>query len=307
MRTSIPILRALAILLILGLAPGCGAPGPRSAPPAEGHAATPHRIVSLVPAVTQMLFTIGAGPRVVGVSTFDRFPPEVVNLPKVGGLLDPNIETIVRLRPDLVAIDASQEELGGKLAALQIPAFAYSHPGLADVTRTIRDLGNQLGLRAEAERAANSITSRLDDIRRRVAGRPRPTTLIVFGREPSSLRDIYASGSVGFLADIFNLAGGENVLAGMHRESLQVTTETILGARPEVIVELQPGDGRTRERQADEAWQTLASVPAVRNHRVYVLVGDEFVVPGPRVVEAAERIARVLHPEAFEQAGGRLP
>jgi iron complex transport system substrate-binding protein len=301
MRTSVPILRALAVALILGLAAGCGAPGPPSAPPAEGHAATPQRIVSLVPAVTQMLFAIGAGPRVVGVSTFDRFPPDVERLPKVGGLLDPNIETIVRLRPDLVAIDASQAELKAKLAALQMPAFTYSHPGLSDVTRTIRELGERLGLPGDADRVAESVTASLGEIHRRVAGRPRPTTLIVFGREPSSLRDIYASGSVGFLADIFDLAGAENVLASVHRESLQVTTETILGARPEVIVELQPGDGRTRERQADEAWQALASVPAVRNHRVYVLVGDEFVVPGPRVVEAAERIARVVHPEAFEQ------
>jgi iron complex transport system substrate-binding protein len=240
-------MRRLALLIVLALPIACGSPRPAPAPARglRGRAA-PRRIVSLVPAVTQMLFAIGAGPRVVGVSSFDRFPPEVELLPKVGGLLDPNIETIMRLEPDLVVIDASQEEVRAKLDALHIPAFAYSHPRLADVTRTIRELGATLGVRDESDRVAGAITSRLDAVRARVAGRPRPRTLIVFGREPSSLRNIYASGGVGFLADIFDVAGGRNVFRDVGRESLQVSTETILAARPEVIVELQPGDGRAR-------------------------------------------------------------
>jgi iron complex transport system substrate-binding protein len=288
---------ALAVLLAIGCRSG---PRP-SDEPAEGSraGAAPQRIVSLVPAVTEMLFAIGAGPRVVGVSTFDHFPPQVARLPKVGALLDPNLEVIVRLKPDLVAADASQSETLERLEGMQIRTFVYSHPGLSDITKTMRDLGALLDLRAEADRAATTLESRLQAIRVRIGSRRRPKTLLVFGREPSSLRSIYASGGVGFLADILDIAGGRNVFATVRRESLQATTEAILAAAPEVIVELQPGDGQGAERQAETAWQALPAVPAVARRRVYVLVGDEFVVPGPRVAEAAERMARVLHPEAF--------
>jgi iron complex transport system substrate-binding protein len=191
---------------------------------------------------------------------------------------------------------------------MRIPVMTYSHPGLSDIMKTIRELGARLGLEVPAGRVAAVMESRLDRVRAGVAGRPRPSALIVFGREPASLRGIYASGGVGFLADIVDVAGGRNVFADIRRESLQAGTEIILAARPEVIVELQPGEGGAGIRQAESAWQALASVPAVANRRVYVLVGDEFVVPGPRVAEAAERIARLLHPDAsWEGAAGATP
>jgi len=300
----------VGLAIVAGLVAGCQA-GPQPAtrasrqPPSPS---TPQRIVSLVPAGTQMLFAIGAGPRVVGVSSFDRDPAEVRRLPKVGALLDPSTEQIVRLRPDLVVIDASQVEVRDTLTGMRIPVMTYSHPGLSDIMKTIRELGARLGLEVPAGRVAAVMESRLDRVRAGVAGRPRPSALIVFGREPASLRGIYASGGVGFLADIVDVAGGRNVFADIRRESLQAGTEIILAARPEVIVELQPGEGGAGIRQAESAWQALASVPAVANRRVYVLVGDEFVVPGPRVAEAAERIARLLHPDAsWEGAAGATP
>jgi iron complex transport system substrate-binding protein len=121
----------------------------------------------------------------------------------------------------------------------------------------------------------------------------------VFGREPGALRAIDASGGVGFLADIIELAGGENVLAGVRRESLRVGTEEILAARPDIIIDLHYGrtlapDDIDRERAA---WQSLSSVPAVRDGRVALLVGNEFVVPGPRLAGAAEAIADIIHPQ----------
>jgi iron complex transport system substrate-binding protein len=115
------------------------------------------------------------------------------------------------------------------------------------------------------------------------------------------LRNIYASGGIGFLNDVLEVAGGTNLFANVRRESLQVTTETILSSAPDVILELRYGAAFTREQiERDRAsWNVLASVPAVRHGRVYELVGDELVVPGPRVVDTAERMARVLHPEVF--------
>ena len=154
----------------------------------------------------------------------------------------------------------------------------------------------------EADAAAGRIEARLADVRRRVEGRPRPRTLLVFGREPGSLRRIDASGGYGFLHDMLELAGGTDVLSDLKRQSVEMSTEMVLARAPEVIIELQYGDSPRRQQIDAElrVWNALPSVPAVRSKQVHLLVGDEFVVPGPRIVLAAERFARVLHPEAFK-------
>lgn len=261
----------------------------------------PARIISLIPAVTEMLFAIGAGDRVVAVSSFDTYPPEVRDLARVGALLDPDLERILSLRPDLVAIYGSQVDLARQLERAGIATFAYRHGGLADVTATIRDLGRRTGHAAQADRVAAEIESRLDGIRRRVAGRSRPRTLLVFGREAQALRGVYASGGVGFLNDMLVAAGGENVFADVGRESVQATAELILARRPEVILEIRadplPADRRTAEL---DVWRRLPSLPAVRTNRIYFIGDPRTVVPGPRVAEGTELVARVLHPEAFE-------
>lgn len=276
------------------------APAPSHGPGTTA-AAGPRRIISLVPAVTEMLFAIGGGPRVVGVSSFDTYPPEVKALPKVGGLLDPDLERIISLRPDLVIVSESHTDLRVQLTNAGIATFPHALGNLDNVTRTIRALGKATGLEWQAALVAQTIESRLDAVRRRVATRPRPSTLLVFGRAPGSMREINVSGGIGFLHDLLELAGGANVFGGIRREGLQATTEMILSAAPAVIIELRYGRPITpaeidRERGS---WNTLSAVPAVRAGRVYLLVGDELVVPGPRVADTAERMASVLHPQAF--------
>jgi iron complex transport system substrate-binding protein len=268
-----------------------------------GLAQPPARIVSLVPAVTEMLFGIGAGELVVGVSSFDRHPPEVGALPRVGGLLDPDVERVMSLRPDLVVVYATQQELRGQLTRAGIEAFPYRHgSGLAAIAGTIRTLGALADRRDGAEALASRIEQRLAAVSARVGGRPRPRTLMVFDRQPSSLRGIYASGGVGFLHDMLETAGGLNVFADVDRESVQLNLETLISRAPEVIVELQiTGDiGPEATSREAAAWSQLPTIPAVRDGRVYLLSGDAFVVPGPRIAESTERLARALHPEAFD-------
>lgn len=261
----------------------------------------PRRIVSLVPAVTEMLFAIGAGDRVTGVSSFDRFPPEVRSLPKVGGLLDPDLEAIIRLRPDLVVTYRTQTDLRTQLDRLGLRQYAYAHGGMAQIAGTMRELGRMLGLERGAAEAAARIDAYLDRIERRVAGRPRPRTLLVFGREAGTLRNIYAAGGTGFLHDMLDIAGGSNVLADVRRENVQVSTELVLVRAPDVIIELESDEaaGPDRAERARSVWGRLASVPAVRTGRIHVLIGQEFVIAGPRVGEATEELARALHPGAF--------
>jgi iron complex transport system substrate-binding protein len=277
-----------------------------TAKPAGGVAqpatAAPGRIVSLIPATTEMLFSMGAEERLAAVGAYDRFPPEVERLPRVGGVLDPNVEKILSMKPDLVIVYRTQDTLRRQLERAGIPMFVYEHRGLPDIAETMRAIGARIGFAAAADAAASRMQKQLADVRARVRGRPRPRTLLIFGREPGSLRRIDASGGYGFLHDVLELAGGSDVLADFKRQSVQMSTEMILSRAPDVIIELQYGDpARRKQLDADlRVWDALPSVPAVKNRRVHLLVGDEFVVPGPRIALAAERFARALHPDTFK-------
>ena len=139
------------------------------------------RIVSLVPALTEMLFAVGAGSQVVGVSSYDDFPPEVQSRPRVGALLDPDVERILSLKPDLVLMYASQTDLQGQFARAGIRVYSYRHGGIGNVLQTIRELGALTGHKVEGDRVTAQLQSRLDAVRTRVRGRPRPRTMLVMG------------------------------------------------------------------------------------------------------------------------------
>jgi iron complex transport system substrate-binding protein len=267
--------------------------------PASGQ--TARRIVSLVPNVTEMLFAIGAGPQVVGVSTYDDFPAETGTLPRVGALLDPDTERIFSLRPDLVIVYGSQAELEAQFARAGIRVFAYRHSGVANALQTIRDVGRLTGHATDAERVARDLSAQLDAIRARVRAQPRPRTMLVIGRDSGALRGVYVSGGVGFLHELLDIAGGDDLFGDIKRESVQPSNETMIVRAPDVIIELRAGtEPQAGTLQRERAvWNLLASVPAVRNNRVHLLYGGYLLSAGPRLARAADTLARVLHPGAF--------
>jgi cobalamin transport system substrate-binding protein len=263
--------------------------------------ARPERIVSLIPAVTEMIYAMGDGARVAAVSNYDHFPADVARLPRVGGLLDPSVERILAITPDLVIVYATQKELIERLDRAGIPYFSYQHKALPDIMTTIRAIGSRIGSSSQADSVASGMERSLGEIRAKAANLPRPATLLVFERDPASLRNVFASGGYGFLHDMLEIAGGRNVFADVKKQAVQASTEMIIASRPDVIIELLYGDSLKNANIATElrAWDTLASVPAVRAHRVLALTGDEFVVPGPRVVDATRKLARAIHPDVF--------
>jgi iron complex transport system substrate-binding protein len=291
--------RLIVVLVVAALA--VAACGGGATPPERG---TPRRIVSLVPPVTEMLFAIGAGAQVVGVSSYDHFPAEVESLPKVGALIDPDTERIFSLRPDLVVVYGSQSEVEARFKKAGIQTFNYRH-GTADAILGTLDiitaLGAATGHEAEAREVVVRVTSELDSVRRRVAGLDRPKTLLVIGRQPGTLQGMYAAGGVGFLNEMLEVAGGQNVFEDVERESVQPSTETLLRRAPEVLLELRANAPAGDYPGSDvEVWKTLASIPAVRDERVHLVLGDHVVVPGPRLAQGAEAMAKALHPDAFK-------
>ena len=282
-KKSLVVLLAVLAILVPGFSP------------AQSY---PQRIISLIPSTTEMLFAIGAGPRVIGVGNFDKYPPEALTRTKVGGLIDPDVERIFSLKPDLVVVYGTQNDLRTQLGRAGIPMFEYQHAGLPDITATIRQLGTRIGNIKESNAVADSIESEIADVRKRVAGRPRPRTLLVFGRDAETLRGIYASGAVGFLHDMLEVAGGTNVFSDIARQSIQTTSELAVARAPEVIIEIGVDTSSSAGRNL-RAWDSLPSVPAVRNKRIYQLRGDGMMNPGPRISASVRRVAEVLHPDAF--------
>lgn len=260
------------------------------------------RIVSIVPAVTEMLFAIGAGPQVVGVSSFDEFPPQVNALPKVGALLDPDVERILSLRPDLVISYGSQTDFQGQLGRAGVQVFNYRHAGLSGIFDTVRRLGPAVGRQDDATRLVRSLEAHLTRVVTAVRGKGKPRVALIFERDPGSLRGIYVSGGRGFLHEMLEIAGGANAFADVDREAVQPSTETLLARAPDVIIELRASGMLSGVGSADverQAFAPLAAIPAVRNNRIHFLSGDYLLVPGPRVGDATEAFARAIHPDAF--------
>jgi iron complex transport system substrate-binding protein len=274
----------------------------RTAPLQTSTGGPARRVISLVPNVTEMLFAVGAGSQVVGVSSYDDFPPETKALPRVGALLDPDTERILSLRPDLVVVYGLQSELERQFTRAGIRVYAYRHGGIDSVLQAIRDLGRLTGHPADGDRVIREVRSQLDAVGMRVRGQRRPRTMLVIGRDAGALRGVYASGGVGFLHELLDVAGGEDVFGDIKREAVQPSNETMIVRAPEVIIELHsgeqpPADALQKERVA---WNLLASVPAVRAGRVHLLYGGFLVAAGPRIGRAADTLARVLHPDAFK-------
>jgi len=270
---------------------------PQQPPPLPQH---PQRIISLAPSITETLFALGLGDRVVGVTRYCVYPPEVRLKPKLGGLMDPNFEAVVALRPDLVITTEGADQHDQAFAKLRLPLVIVCHKDLDGILASITTLGRAGGAAARAERLVADLRARRARVRRKTAGRGRPRVLFSVDRTPGTghIEDAYVAGADGQFDRMIEIAGGQNAYTGRVRFPV-VSSEGILHINPQVIVDLAsrlaPGMSRAAVR-AD--WNALAGVEAVVHNRVYVLDDDYVSVPGPRVILFVEKLARLIHPEA---------
>jgi ABC-type Fe3+-hydroxamate transport system substrate-binding protein len=259
----------------------------------------PARIVSTSPSITETLFALDLGERVVGVSTFCRFPPEAAKLPKVGTFLKPDAESIAQLRPDLVFVHEMENGIDRRLASLRIPFVIVGHGPLTAVFSTIRQISTAARVPERGDRLVADIERRLAVIRKG-ALQTQPRVLFVIGRRPGMLADLVAVGPGSYVNDLIGLAGGRNVLdIPGQPEYPRISMETVLRVDPDVIVDtVDMGD--TEEERGEHAvtnarlWSAYPTLAAVKAGHLYAATTDALVVPGPRVVEAAEWLAGLL-------------
>jgi len=263
-------------------------------------AAPPRRIVSLVPGVTEMVFAIGAEDRLVGVTDFCDFPAAARKKRSVGGMLAPSLETLVALQPDLVvATDSGNTgETRIQLERLRLPVYLVSPRGVADVLRTMEQLGVLTGQTARAAEVVAGLERRVRAVAERVAARPRPRVLYVVWPEP-----LIVPGRGAAVTELIDLAGGASVTANAGEGYPRWSVESAVAGAPEVIVLARHGAGIGPVSR--EKWERFAGLPAIRAGRIHNVDGDLFHRFGPRVVDALEILARLVHPEAFAGAALR--
>lgn len=261
-------------------------------------ASDPRRIVSTSPTVTETLFALGLGDRVVGVSRYCRYPPAVTALPKIGTFLRPDAELIARLTPDLVVMHESHTTTAERLKALSIRYITVERGTLASVFSNIRDIGAAAGVTDRATALVRDLEQQLAGVRKSVAGRPPRRVLIVVGRRTGMLTDIVAAGPGTYLHELIGIAGGVNVIDDPKLpEYPRISLETVIRLKPDAIIDAADmGDeiDAARIRATEVMWSTqpLVKAAGIRVHGV----GDQtFVTPGPRVIDVARRLARLVH------------
>ncbi len=268
---------------------------------ARATATGPSRIVSTSPSITETLFALGLGDRVVGVSTFCRYPEAVKALPKVGTFLKPQAEVIARLQPELVIVHGGPHDVARQLSMLSIRTISVDRGTLPSVYSTIRAIASAADVSDRGDRLVAELQQRLDRVRAAVAARPRRKVLVIVGRRPGTLGDLVAVGRDSYLHDLVRIAGGRNVLGGDGLpEYPTVSMETVIRLAPDVIVDAgDMGDTAEERRRRESAtlglWSGQTMVAAAARHEVHVVMSDAFVVPGPRVVEVAETLAAWIH------------
>lgn len=262
--------------------------------------APPARVISLVPSVTEILFTIGAQDRLVGVTDFCDYPAEARRKPSVGGMLAPSLEGMVALRPDLVVATTAgnRHETFDQLARLKIPVFVVNPITVADVLDLLSRLGRLTDRGDAADHAVAALRERIRAVSARVASRPRPRVLYVLWPDPLI---VPARGAL--VSELITLAGGDSVTADGGSGYPRYSMEAALARNPEVIILASHGSEKSPLMRAK--WERFTQVPAISAGRLHTIDGNLMHRYGPRMVDGLEALARLIHPEAFDKAALR--
>lgn len=260
----------------------------------------PQRIVSLAPSITETLYALGLADRLVGDTDYCDYPLEARAKPHVGAMLNPNLEKIVALKPDLVlgTDEANRRETADQLARLGIPLYGLTARTLEGTIQSIEDLGRKLGGEEPTQKLVARLRERVEAVEKRVQGRHQPKVLFVVWYRP-----LITAGKQTFIADVIRRADGISISDDLKGEWPHMSLEEVLKRDPDVILfpkteAFAPG---LEEFQKLPAWREL---PAVKNHRMY-FVSETIMRPSPRLVDALEELADILHPETKPQ--GKVP
>lgn len=263
----------------------------------------PQRIISMAPAITETLFVMGAGERVVGVTTFCQWPQEACSLPRVGGMLNPNLESWIALQPDLIILQKDSRKLIGHARRLGIPTLAVNMTRLENIFEAFKRIGQALGDPASARNLTDRIQAGMAAIRARRNGISDKRVLLLIADSSDPGRDLYAVGPSTFLGELLEAAGGRNLLTDPLAKYPRLSKEFLIRESPEIIIEAGPKARLDKQALARRMrqWKKFPTVTAVRQNRIHFIGADYVLIPGPRLLNIVERFARAIHPDLFKE------
>ncbi len=290
-----------ALLLVLSVAAaGCGGGSARHEPGVPAKAPGDWRIICGTPALAELVFALGAGDRVVGVSDYTVWPPEALGKPRIGGWVNPDRERLTVLEPDVILTQGVHDRLASYARDMGIHFQSVPLERFADILEQMETIGTLLGMTANGQTLRARVEAELEAVRSAVADAPPRRVVVLFARPEGDMATLTAIGPGTFLNDLIELAGGVNIFRDARGDFPQISKEALLRRQPEVIIELhsEPMTDTRRGRVIDD-WQTFSILPAVRDERVVLLTDDFLLIPGPRMARTAEQFARAVHPECF--------
>jgi iron complex transport system substrate-binding protein len=254
----------------------------------------PQRIVSLAPNITEILFELGLGDRVIAVSDDSDYPEQTKELKKIGAFFRPNTEAVIECQPDLVITlwFLEQRSVADSLKRLGYNVLTVELQRLEQLSAAIEEIGKATGTETAAEKLIEKIDAQLGHIEKKYDSPTRPRVLWVVQDEP-----VRVAGQKTFINELIELAGGQNAIGPTLMQYPQTGSENIFTSKAEVIIHsaMSKNDIIKEQRAAEEFWQKYPLLPAVKNKRIYVVDPDTTLRLGPRLPEGVELIAELLH------------
>lgn len=249
----------------------------------------PHRIICLVPSITDSVFSLGAGDDVVAISDYVQYPAEARKKPSVGSISDPSLETILALHPDLVLgmPNANGQSVLDHLRQLNIPVYLVDPHGVAGILHSITSLGQAIHREKESSVVVSRLTQRIAAVRASVRDKP-----VVNVFMPVSYDPVITIGKGAFITEIIALAGGHSITDDIHQEWPQISMETVVARAPSALLMMRGGKTTIESLRDRPGWSVL---PAVRSNRVYY-VDKRVDFPSPIAIDALEDLAKQFHP-----------
>lgn len=268
-------------------------------------AAQPRRIISTAPSITETLFALGVGNRVVGDTIYCRYPPEAQKITKIGTWLQPSTEAILALRPDLVIVQKTAAQSRGAFEKLGVNLLEVRFDSIADIFESIDRIGAATGASERANALHKSIEQQLAAVRNKVARLPRTSVLFLVGRTPGTLEAMIAAGPRTYINEAIEAAGARNIFESAAMSYAKISPEEIVARSPQVIIDASHGADSLNMSEAERKaqitlWRRYPTVSAVKNGRVFPVHSEIFLVPGPRVADMVRELVKLVHPEAAE-------
>jgi len=238
---------------------------------------------------------------VIAVTDFCKYPEEACHLPSIGGMLNPNMETIVSLTPDLIIHQSGNQRLRNNAKSVGIKTLEVRMGNLEEIFESIKKLGVALNCMEQANKLTLQLTKGISFYQERLKGLPLKEVLLLLGDSSDPVRDLYAAGPGTFLNELLNLSGGKNIIRDSPARYPKLSKEHIIEKSPEIIIEAGPKSNLSQQ-EIDlriQEWNRFPTIEAVKKGQIYFIGADYILIPGPRLLKIIERFSKAIHPNLF--------